>query len=105
MHGSIRWGAISIGLQGRQICEFEQLKACGVVALSDDGNPVMDDHLMQAALVAAKNHNLPVISHCEDLDLAADGVMNAGAVACEMKLAGISNASESVMVERDIGPE
>jgi dihydroorotase len=95
-------GAISVGLAGRQICEFEQLKACGVVAVSDDGNPVMDDRLMQDALTAAKRHNLPVISHCEDLNLAAGGVMNAGAVAREMNLAGISNASESVMVERDI---
>ena len=95
-------GAISIGLEGRQICEFEQLQSCGVVAVSDDGNPVMDDHLMQDALTAAKSHNLPVISHCEDLNLVAGGIMNAGAVACEMKLAGISNASESVMVERDI---
>ena len=95
-------GAISIGLQGKQLCEFESLKACGVVAVSDDGNPVMDDDLMQAALAAAGRHDLPVISHCEDLNLAAGGVMNAGAVAREMKLAGISNASESVMVERDI---
>ena len=95
-------GAISIGLEGRQICEFEQLKACGAVAVSDDGNPVADDHLMQDALAAAKIHNLPVISHCEDLNLVAGGVMNAGNVASDMKLAGISNASESVMVERDI---
>jgi dihydroorotase len=95
-------GAISIGLEGRQICEFAQLKACGVVAVSDDGNPVMDDHLMQDALTAAKSHNLPVISHCEDLNLVAGGVMNAGVVATEMKLSGISNASESAMVERDI---
>jgi dihydroorotase len=95
-------GAISVGLAGRQICEFEQLKACGVVAVSDDGNPVMDDRLMQDALTAGKRHNLPVISHCEDLNLAAGGVMNAGAVASELQLAGISNVSESVMVERDI---
>jgi dihydroorotase len=95
-------GAISIGLEGKQICEFEQLKACGVVAVSDDGNPVMDDHLMQAALAAAQSHDLAVISHCEDLSLVAGGVMNAGAVAREMKLVGISNASEHVMVERDI---
>jgi dihydroorotase len=95
-------GAISVGLAGRQICEFEQLKACGVVAISDDGNPVMDDGLMHDALAAAKHQNLPVISHCEDLNLAAGGVMNAGTVASELKLAGISNASESVMVERDI---
>jgi dihydroorotase len=95
-------GAISIGLEGKQLCEFEPLKACGVVAVSDDGNPVMDDDLMRTALAAAGRHDLPVISHCEDLTLVAGGVMNAGAVACEMKLAGISNASESVMVERDI---
>jgi dihydroorotase len=95
-------GAISIGLEGKEICDFNQLKACGVVAVSDDGNPVMDDNLMQDALAAAKSHNLPVISHCEDLNLVAGGVMNAGTVASDMKLAGISNASESVMVERDI---
>ena len=95
-------GAISIGLQGRQLCEFEKLKTCGVVAVSDDGNPVMDDRLMQNALVTASHHQLPVISHCEDLNLTGDGVMNAGPVASELKLAGISNASESVMVERDI---
>ncbi len=95
-------GAISVGLEGRRICEFDRLKACGAIAVSDDGNPVMDDRLMQTALTAAKSNDLPVISHCEDLNLAAGGVMNAGAVASRLGLAGISNASESAMVERDI---
>jgi dihydroorotase len=89
-------------LEGKRICEFDRLKACGVIAVSDDGNPVMDDRLMRAALMAAKSNNLPVISHCEDLNLAAGGVMNAGTVASRLGLNGISNASESVMVERDI---
>ena len=57
---------------------------------------------MQEALITATRLSLPVISHCENLDLAAGGVMNAGTVAAELKLSGISNASESVMVERDI---
>ena len=95
-------GAISMGLGGRQICEFDRLKACGAIAVSDDGNPVMDDGLMQAALKDAKSNNLVVISHCEDLNLVAGGVMNAGAVASDLGLAGISNASESAMVARDI---
>jgi dihydroorotase len=95
-------GAISVGLEGRRICEFDRLKACGAIAVSDDGNPVMDDRLMQAALTAARSNDLPVISHCEDLNLAAGGVMNAGAVASRLGLAGISNASESAMVGRDI---
>jgi dihydroorotase len=95
-------GAISVGLEGKQLCEFERLKACGAVAVSDDGNPVMDDQLMQDALADAGKHGLTVISHCEDLNLVAGGVMNAGTVAREMELAGIPNASESAMVERDI---
>ena len=95
-------GAISMGLEGRQLCAFESLKACGVVAVTDDGNPVMNDQLMQNALEAAATHHLAVISHCEDLNLVAGGVMNAGPVASELNLAGISNASESAMVKRDI---
>ena len=57
---------------------------------------------MRDALTAASKLELAVISHCEDLKLAAGGVMNAGPVAAELNLAGISNASESAMVERDI---
>ena len=95
-------GAISMGLDGREMSSFERLKNCGIVAVSDDGNPVMDEGLMQRAMEAAHVLELPVISHCEDLNLAAGGVINAGPVAAELNLAGISNASESVMVERDI---
>jgi dihydroorotase len=94
--------AISLGLQGRHLSDFEDLKACGAIAVSDDGNPVMDRQLMREALERAKSLGLLVISHCEDLNLAADGVMNAGPVAAQLGLAGISNASESAMVERDI---
>ena len=95
-------GAISIGSKGAKLCDFKLLKNCGVVAVTDDGSPVMSEALMKKALIAAGTLGLPVISHCEDLDLADGGVMNAGPVASELKLAGISNASESVMVQRDI---
>jgi len=95
-------GAISIGLKGKQLCAYDRLKACGVIAVSDDGNPVMNEQLMRTALETAQRSNLPVISHCEDLNLVGEGVMNAGAVASQLDLAGISNASESAMVARDI---
>jgi dihydroorotase len=94
--------AISKGSQGQDLCEYGELKTAGVVALSDDGYPVMNSQVMRRALEQAKAWQLPVISHCEDLDLAADGVMNEGAVARDMRLAGIPNASESIMVLRDI---
>jgi dihydroorotase len=94
--------AISPGLKGNGLCEYGELKEAGAVALSDDGNPVIDSQLMRRALEYAKGFGLPVISHCEDLDLAADGVMNEGAVATRMGLAGTPNAAESIMVMRDI---
>jgi len=94
--------AISQGLKGDGLCEYGELKEAGVIALSDDGNPVMNSQLMRRALEYAKGFGLLVISHCEDLGLAAGGVMNEGAVATRMGLAGIPNAAESVMVMRDI---
>ena len=95
-------GAISKGLEGRQLCEFEELKAGGAIAVSDDGCPVMDEQLMRKALEVAKSCGLLVISHCENLNLNAGGVMNAGPVADQLGLPGIPNSSESAMVERDI---
>jgi len=95
-------GAISKGLRGQSLAEYGEMKAAGVVAVSDDGNPVMDAQLMRRALEYAKGFSLLVISHCEDRHLTADGVMNEGVTATRLGLAGIPNASETVMVARDI---
>jgi dihydroorotase len=94
--------AISKGLNGKSLCEYGELKEAGAIALSDDGNPVSNSQLMRRAMEYAKGFGLPVISHCENLDLAANGVVNEGAVATRMGLAGIPNAAESTMVMRDI---
>jgi dihydroorotase len=95
-------GAISKGLKGKSLAEFGELKEAGVVAVSDDGNPVMNSQLMRRALEYTRAFDLFVISHCEDLDLAGNGVMNEGTVATRLGLRGIPNAVESVMVSRDL---
>lgn len=94
--------AISKGLKGEGLCEYGELKEAGAIAVSDDGRPVMNSQLMRRALEYAKGFRLPVISHCEDLELASDGAMNEGAIATRMGLAGIPNAAESIMVLREI---
>ncbi|MFZ5565145.1 MAG: dihydroorotase, partial [Thermodesulfobacteriota bacterium] len=95
-------GAISADSAGKELAEYGDLKAAGAVALSDDGRPVSDGQLMRRALEYAKGFGLPVISHCEELSLVGQGVMNEGAFAARMGLAGIPNAAESVMVCRDV---
>ena len=94
--------AISKELKGDSLCEYGELKDAGAIAVSDDGNPVMNSQLMRRALEYSSGFNLPVISHCEDLDLVSGGAMNEGAVATKLGLSGIPNATESIMVSRDI---
>ena len=94
--------AISKGIEGKTRCDFEALKQAGAVAVSDDGNPVMNSRMMRDAMEAARDIGLKVISHCEDISLAADGAMHEGAVAQNLGYPGIPAASESIMVLRDI---
>lgn len=58
-------GCITLGQNGRELTDFEALKAAGAVALSDDGRPVVDEALMRLALIRAADAGLPIISHCE----------------------------------------
>ncbi len=95
-------GAVSMGSQGESLSEFADLKAAGVVALSDDGRPVMNSLLMRRALEYAKTFDLPIISHAEDLTLRADGVMHEGEISVRLGLKGIPGAAEEVMIYRDI---
>ncbi|MFH1146423.1 MAG: dihydroorotase [Pseudomonadota bacterium] len=95
-------GAISKGLKGESLAEFGELKSAGIVAVSDDGHPVMNGELMRRALEYAKNFDLPVISHCEDLQLRCGGVMNEGAVSTRLGLPGIPAVAEEAMIFREI---
>ncbi len=94
-------GAVSRGSKGVELAEFGDMKAAGVVAISDDGRPVENSQLMRRALEYAGDFGLTVISHCEERSLSA-GVMNEGAAATRLGLKGIPSAAESIMVYRDI---
>jgi dihydroorotase len=95
-------GAISAKLEGKALAEYGEMKEAGVVALSDDGRPVMNAGLMRRALEYARTFDLPVVQHAEDLSLAEGGVMNEGEVATRLGLRGQPPQAESVMVGRDL---
>jgi len=95
-------GAISKGLKGEELAEIASLSEHGCVGFSDDGKPVMDSNLMRRAIEYANAFDRVIISHPEDLNLSAAGVMNESRVSTELGLAGITAASEETMVARDI---
>ena len=95
-------GAITKGSKGEELAEIGELREAGCVAISDDGIPVMNSLVMRRAMEYARTFDLPVIDHCEDLNLSADGSMNEGFVSTELGIPGIPNAAEEVMVARNI---
>jgi dihydroorotase len=95
-------GAITKNSAGEELAAIGLMKNAGIVAISDDGRPVMNARVMRRAMETARSFGLPVIDHCEDLHLSAGGDMNEGVESVRLGLRGIPSASEDVMVARDI---
>jgi dihydroorotase len=95
-------GALSLGLKGERLAEIGEMHRAGIVAVSDDGRPVMHAGLMRRALEYTRMFGLPVIAHEEDEHLADRGVMNEGATALRLGLRGTPAAAEEVMIARDV---
>jgi dihydroorotase len=95
-------GAITKGSAGEELSAIGSMKQAGIVAISDDGRPVMNARVMRRAMETARSFRLPVIDHCEDLHLSAGGDMHEGIESVRLGLRGIPAASEDVIVARDI---
>lgn len=95
-------GAITIGQDGNEMADIDSMSNAGAIALSEDGKSVMDTSLYARAMKKAASLDMPVFAHCEDKSLVGKGVINAGDIADKLKLAGISNAVEDIIVARDI---
>jgi len=95
-------GCITHDRGGKELSNLGELIEAGVVALSDDGSPVSDAQLMGDALQDSLAHGKLIIEHCEDVTISGNGVMNAGALADELKLEGIPVEAEEMAIERNV---
>lgn len=95
-------GAVTRGQKGLELAEIGELATAGVLGLSDDGMSIKDSHIMRRALEYSDMFDLPIIAHCEDSDLSAEGVMNEGFVSTVLGLRGVPRISEEMMVARDL---
>jgi len=95
-------GCISKGRKGQELAEMGELASSGVIAYSDDGEPVMNSYLMRQALDYSRAFGLPIIDHCEDTVLTEGGQMNDGIISTRLGLRGIPAAAEEIIVARDL---
>lgn len=98
----IQIGAITVGQQGQELADIEGMAKAGCHAISEDGKSVMNASLYRKAMRLAKENDLSIFAHCEDITMVEGGVMHADEKAKSLGLKGITNAVEDVIVARDI---
>jgi len=94
--------AISKNMEGEIITEMADLVEGGAKGFSDDGNCVMKADLIRKALEYTRMLDVPIIEHPEDHSISGSGQVNEGIISYKYGLRGILNASEEVIVARDI---
>lgn len=95
-------GAMTKNLEGKEMSAIGSLKAAGAVALSDDGRCVQDHQLMRHIVHYSKTFDLPILDHCGDKLLEAEGVMNEGQWSVLLGMKGMPGAAEELMIYRNI---
>lgn len=95
-------GTVTKDREGDELAALDELADAGVVAFSDDGDFVVDDNLMRAGYERAAILGLPVSQHCELPSLVDGGIVNLGAVARQLGVAGRPSGGENAAVARDI---
>jgi dihydroorotase len=95
-------GCITKGRKGEELTDMAELAEAGVVAFSDDGNPVASSQLMRRAMDHSRDLGLPVIDHCEDKALSDNGIINEGQMSVMLGIKGIPIAAEETIVARDL---
>lgn len=94
--------AATVGSAGERLTDFSALQRAGAVAVTDDGKPVLDQAIMDAALREAARVGIPVIQHAEDTNMTAAASMNESATAFRLGLRGMKPEAETNIVTRDI---
>ncbi len=95
-------GCITKARKGEELTDMAELAEAGVVAFSDDGDPLASSQLMRCAMEYSRELGLPIIDHCEDKGLSHNGIINEGEMSAKLRLKGIPAAAEEVMVARDL---
>ncbi len=94
-------GALTVGLKGEQITDLGALKRAGIIAASDEGNPIQSSLVMSRAMEFCVQLDLPMMAHCEDLALTQGGCINEGAMSSLLGLSGMPRSAEEIMVMRN----
>lgn len=93
--------ALTKGLAGKELCDYEALWQAGARFFSDDGKPLADKALFETALRRVTALGGILMSHCEDLSIIDGGIINKGAVSERLGVRGMDRRSEDSVTQQE----
>lgn len=94
--------AMTKGLKGNLLANFQEYKNLGVTAITDDGHGVQNDFVMEDIFKTASKLKLSILQHCEVNSLSEGAPIHQGKYASQNKIKGSPGESEWMMIERDL---
>jgi dihydroorotase len=95
-------GAITRGLEGKDLAEMYDMRHSGAVAFSDGTSPVQSAGLLLKGLQYVKAFDGVIIQVPDEKTVGANGLINEGVVSTRLGLPGKPMMAEELMVDRDI---
>ncbi len=95
-------GALTAGLEGRQLSDMAALKLAGCVGISNARQPLQDTATMRRALEYADSHGLTVFLLPADHALSNEGCVHEGAIATRLGLPPIPAAAETAAIGQSL---
>lgn len=94
-------GAVSVGFQGKEMTDFEELLKNGATGLTDDGIPLKDENFVRVAMERAKALDVVLSFHEEDPALITNNGVNRGKASEFYGIGGSPEQAEISLVQRD----
>jgi len=95
------YGALTAGLEGKELAEIGLLAEAGAVAFTDADHSIGSAQVMRRALYYAKAFDALIV-HLPQEPTLSGGSMTSGVMATRLGLSGVPPLAEVMMVERDI---
>ncbi len=94
--------AVTKGLRGAELVDFDAMVEAGARLFSDDGIPIDDQVILSRALDELSRLNFAISLHEEDRHLSEEGAANAGEVSKRLGVKGYPTSAETVRIRRDL---
>ncbi|MCR5656618.1 MAG: dihydroorotase [Butyrivibrio sp.] len=95
-------GNITANMDGKIVTNMDELLEAGAVLFTDDGKPIVDETIMEAACRESARLSKVLSLHEENPEFITENGINSGDVALKLGLKGSPRQAEISMVERDI---